>query len=192
MNVSLQLNLIGSVMVAIIFREPETQNFKYNLQGSYRMFYVLPTFSQDPYIYFKALTGLLFIVAILVIVSRYIKRVYSIALSRRGRYLIVRGERLRHLVAQQGRMTQFYGVVPHNEESGVELSRNFMHKDKYSADLGALYEQRECCFCLENFDEGVDIVQLPCMHFFHQKCVDDWVRNSGPIRKCPICSRVLV
>eukprot|EP00441_Pelagodinium_beii_P033844 CAMPEP_0197639506 /NCGR_PEP_ID=MMETSP1338-20131121/14106_1 /TAXON_ID=43686 ORGANISM="Pelagodinium beii, Strain RCC1491" /NCGR_SAMPLE_ID=MMETSP1338 /ASSEMBLY_ACC=CAM_ASM_000754 /LENGTH=246 /DNA_ID=CAMNT_0043212237 /DNA_START=396 /DNA_END=1136 /DNA_ORIENTATION=+ len=47
-----------------------------------------------------------------------------------------------------------------------------------------------CCFCLEKFHEEDILRILPCGHFFHQACIDDWfaLRCFMP-RSCPLCKR---
>ncbi|KAM9735195.1 LOW QUALITY PROTEIN: E3 ubiquitin-protein ligase ARK2C-like [Menidia menidia] len=42
----------------------------------------------------------------------------------------------------------------------------------------------KCTICLSMLEEGEDVRRLPCMHLFHQGCVDQWLATS---RKCPIC-----
>lgn len=48
----------------------------------------------------------------------------------------------------------------------------------------------ECCLCLERFLDEDMVRVLPCSHFFHQACVDDWfsARSFLP-RTCPLCKR---
>ncbi|KAK1883937.1 E3 ubiquitin-protein ligase RNF165, partial [Dissostichus eleginoides] len=41
----------------------------------------------------------------------------------------------------------------------------------------------KCTICLSMLEDKED-VRLPCMHLFHQGCVDQWLATS---RKCPIC-----
>ncbi|GAQ83870.1 Zinc finger RING-type domain containing protein [Klebsormidium nitens] len=41
-----------------------------------------------------------------------------------------------------------------------------------------------CTICLDTPEEGDVIKRLPCMHIFHQKCIDDWLQRQ-PL--CPIC-----
>uniref|UniRef100_A0A8C4QSW5 RING-type E3 ubiquitin transferase n=1 Tax=Eptatretus burgeri TaxID=7764 RepID=A0A8C4QSW5_EPTBU len=50
---------------------------------------------------------------------------------------------------------------------------------------GAEREDSEhCTICLSALDEGDDVRRLPCMHLFHQGCVDQWLTTN---KKCPIC-----
>uniref|UniRef100_A0AAY3ZYR6 RING-type E3 ubiquitin transferase n=1 Tax=Denticeps clupeoides TaxID=299321 RepID=A0AAY3ZYR6_9TELE len=42
----------------------------------------------------------------------------------------------------------------------------------------------KCTICLSILEDGEDVRRLPCMHLFHQLCVDQWLSSN---RKCPIC-----
>ncbi|KAK9833098.1 hypothetical protein WJX74_007137 [Apatococcus lobatus] len=44
----------------------------------------------------------------------------------------------------------------------------------------------KCPICLENFDRGVTLRDLPCGHHFHQECLDQWLQQKAT---CPICQR---
>uniref|UniRef100_A0A6T1A1F9 RING-type domain-containing protein n=1 Tax=Alexandrium monilatum TaxID=311494 RepID=A0A6T1A1F9_9DINO len=44
--------------------------------------------------------------------------------------------------------------------------------------------QRECCFCLEEYDGSTPIVRTPCQHFMHRECLARWLQTS---HFCPIC-----
>lgn len=48
----------------------------------------------------------------------------------------------------------------------------------------------ECAVCLSSFEEGDDIRQLPCCHFFHRVCVDKWLDHQQTT--CPLCRASLV
>lgn len=45
-------------------------------------------------------------------------------------------------------------------------------------------EDAECCICLAQYDDGVELRQLPCMHHFHCTCIDKWLRTKPT---CPLC-----
>ncbi|KAI6057788.1 RING finger protein 165 [Aix galericulata] len=42
----------------------------------------------------------------------------------------------------------------------------------------------KCTICLSILEDAEDVRRLPCMHLFHQVCVDQWLATS---KKCPIC-----
>ncbi|XP_040198713.1 E3 ubiquitin-protein ligase Arkadia isoform X6 [Rana temporaria] len=44
--------------------------------------------------------------------------------------------------------------------------------------------EEKCTICLSMLEEGEDVRRLPCMHLFHQVCVDQWLITN---KKCPIC-----
>ena len=43
-----------------------------------------------------------------------------------------------------------------------------------------------CGICLDNYGKGNEIVQLPCLHFFHDKCIAAWFKVNN---SCPICRK---
>lgn len=45
-------------------------------------------------------------------------------------------------------------------------------------------DENECTICMEDFEEGEHIRYLPCMHFYHQACIDSWLMRSFT---CPRC-----
>ncbi|XP_041073807.1 E3 ubiquitin-protein ligase Arkadia-like isoform X2 [Polyodon spathula] len=56
---------------------------------------------------------------------------------------------------------------------------------KQDDDEGAEEDTEEkCTICLSMLEEGEDVRRLPCMHLFHQLCVDQWLTTN---KKCPIC-----
>jgi len=47
-----------------------------------------------------------------------------------------------------------------------------------------LGEQNKCLICLDEFNDGDDVKTLPCLHIYHQKCVERWL---GTDNSCPVC-----
>ena len=43
---------------------------------------------------------------------------------------------------------------------------------------------KKCIICLDNFSIGEEILTLPCFHFFHCKCISDWLNKK---KICPVC-----
>lgn len=44
--------------------------------------------------------------------------------------------------------------------------------------------QKECCFCLEEYEGSTAIVRTPCRHIMHRECLAKWLQTS---HFCPIC-----
>merc|ERR1712129_120503 len=42
----------------------------------------------------------------------------------------------------------------------------------------------ECELCLEEYQEGDELLRLPCAHRFHSKCLEPWLQRSYT---CPLC-----
>ena len=45
-------------------------------------------------------------------------------------------------------------------------------------------EKKNCVICLEDFRNGENVINLPCIHLFHKNCINDWLKNQN---SCPIC-----
>jgi len=45
-----------------------------------------------------------------------------------------------------------------------------------------------CCICLTEMEDGCEIKKLPCSHFYHPECIDQWliVNKTCPVDKKPI------
>mmetsp|Transcript_23910 Transcript_23910/g.40915 ORF Transcript_23910/g.40915 Transcript_23910/m.40915 type:complete len:259 (-) Transcript_23910:361-1137(-) len=50
---------------------------------------------------------------------------------------------------------------------------------------GGDLESNQCQICLDEFTHGDRLRGLPCAHFFHACCVDEWLR--GKSSTCPTC-----
>ena len=42
-----------------------------------------------------------------------------------------------------------------------------------------------CAVCVDEFAEGTNIKVLPCGHFYHVDCIDEWLCNHSSL--CPLC-----
>jgi hypothetical protein len=42
-----------------------------------------------------------------------------------------------------------------------------------------------CSICLCEYEEGDDVVKLPCGHLYHDDCISSWTSNHV---KCPLCN----
>uniref|UniRef100_A0A8C2KJ22 RING-type E3 ubiquitin transferase n=1 Tax=Cyprinus carpio TaxID=7962 RepID=A0A8C2KJ22_CYPCA len=69
-------------------------------------------------------------------------------------------------------------TFPHKYKKRKPLDLKFCESEEES-DV-----DEKCTICLSMLEDGEDVRRLPCMHLFHQVCVDQWLATS---RKCPIC-----
>ena len=51
------------------------------------------------------------------------------------------------------------------------------------------YSDKECTICLEDFNENEKIYGLKCNHYYHKKCIDDWLKKH---QTCPLCRLNLI
>lgn len=51
---------------------------------------------------------------------------------------------------------------------------------------GGMEEALQCMVCMEDFVVGDKLRTLPCLHRYHQSCIDEWLCRSP---ECPICKR---
>jgi hypothetical protein len=42
----------------------------------------------------------------------------------------------------------------------------------------------QCMICLSDFEQDEEIRRLPCAHFYHSGCIDEWLRRCTD---CPLC-----
>ena len=49
-------------------------------------------------------------------------------------------------------------------------------------------EGLECVICMEEYKETDEVIELPCneKHFFHSKCITDWLNSNN---SCPLCKK---
>ena len=51
------------------------------------------------------------------------------------------------------------------------------------------YKYKACCICLRDYRNGDKIRKLNCNHYFHQKCIDPWVKKNI---QCPLCKQSVI
>ncbi|MDV3193989.1 MAG: RING finger domain-containing protein [Sweet potato little leaf phytoplasma] len=71
-----------------------------------------------------------------------------------------------------------YGMVPTNRRAMEEMVKRVKCED--------IEDDQSCVICLEKIEreEKIGILQMPCLHLFHENCINKWLRNS---HYCPIC-----
>ncbi|XP_048471943.1 E3 ubiquitin-protein ligase Arkadia isoform X1 [Rhincodon typus] len=75
-------------------------------------------------------------------------------------------------------------TYPHKYKKAItDLQRKLQYKQEEESGIEDDTEEK-CTICLSILEEGEDVRRLPCMHLFHQVCVDQWLTTN---KKCPIC-----
>jgi len=49
---------------------------------------------------------------------------------------------------------------------------------------GSPGDSNECTICLQEYEDGEVLKRLPCLHRFHEGCIDRWLLQS---KYCPVC-----
>ena len=71
----------------------------------------------------------------------------------------------------------------HQADSGPHCIATLPVGTVGAAQLG----QGECEICYEPYELGQQFRMLPCMHRYHQGCIDPWLlQKSNPL--CPVCN----
>ncbi|CAO3695227.1 unnamed protein product [Umbelopsis ramanniana] len=46
-----------------------------------------------------------------------------------------------------------------------------------------------CPICLDQYEDGSSKIRvLPCSHYFHQECIDNWLLRENTTTNCPCCN----
>ncbi|KAL9365027.1 hypothetical protein Peur_042900 [Populus x canadensis] len=53
-----------------------------------------------------------------------------------------------------------------------------------SVEIGEDNKDGECAICLEEWEPGAVVKEMPCKHRFHGNCVEKWLKIHG---NCPVC-----
>lgn len=78
----------------------------------------------------------------------------------------------------------------------ISLSRetsqvtNYENEDEEMGGMAAVEveEDEMCPICIQSYSNHDEVRTLPCKHFFHSNCVDEWLERSS---SCPICATEL-
>ena len=47
-------------------------------------------------------------------------------------------------------------------------------------------DKKRCTICLDNFQKFDNIINLSCLHMFHENCINKWLNENN---FCPICKK---
>ena len=66
------------------------------------------------------------------------------------------------------------------------LSNNELNRIKVSKYVAGK-KKEQCLICLSEFKDKEEIRNLYCNHFFHRKCIDNWLKIN---KTCPLCKEI--
>ena len=79
---------------------------------------------------------------------------------------------------------RLYNIKNKDISSKMNLPKSVYHTYQYT-NKNVL---NICVICLGEFFIGEEVMTLPCFHFFHTKCINEWYKYG---KKCPICNTAL-
>ncbi|CAF3372628.1 unnamed protein product [Rotaria sp. Silwood1] len=61
---------------------------------------------------------------------------------------------------------------------------NTLPTEKFRHSANTTAEENQCSICWDNFEPNQTLRRLPCLHRYHQSCIDNWLKTSS---LCPVC-----
>lgn len=62
------------------------------------------------------------------------------------------------------------------------------HAKTEELEEGSEVNNTVCTVCCDEFEAEEEVRALPCLHFYHRECIDQWLMYH---RQCPICKHVV-
>ncbi|GFH55435.1 E3 ubiquitin-protein ligase Arkadia [Chaetoceros tenuissimus] len=82
------------------------------------------------------------------------------------------------------RLLEIFGDGSENRSTDPEVIRSLPSSTIVDVEKEVPKDRRQCCICLDEFENGQKRKTLQCLHGFHEECIDKWLKGS---RNCPIC-----
>ena len=82
------------------------------------------------------------------------------------------------------RLLEMFGDGSENRSTDPEIIRSLPSSTIVDVEKEVPKDRRQCCICLDEFENGQKRKTLQCLHGFHEECIDKWLKGS---RNCPIC-----
>jgi len=119
-----------------------------------------------------------------------LQRVRELALEVRHRVNGFSGNQQRHLNPDgmsYEQLLEEFGDGSENKKGASRAKIDALPTTKIgrSQDLRKL---EKCSICIEEFQKGQRMKTLPCLHVFHDACIDKWLTFNAT---CPICKHVI-
>lgn len=136
--------------------------FEYNDKRSYLGYALLGSMIYYYILYFFKITVLLALLAIFKLCSPCRPQIYSLII-----YL--------------------FNFAPEVQNGLPEADLEKIKCIRYTEELGL--NDNCCAICLDDYEEGNIISELPCKHYFHKDCSDKWLVIN---KSCSVCRRDVI
>eukprot|EP00123_Amoebidium_parasiticum_P005174 comp16414_c1_seq1/m.14326 comp16414_c1_seq1/g.14326 ORF comp16414_c1_seq1/g.14326 comp16414_c1_seq1/m.14326 type:complete len:475 (-) comp16414_c1_seq1:502-1926(-) len=99
--------------------------------------------------------------------------------------------KIRQLRWERAQRERALGEITRNKEAMRELKTKMYKKPTLDSNPDAPDETfcSGCAVCLEEFETGESVRELPCHHVFHTACIDPWLEKKAT---CPNCKYNIV
>lgn len=81
----------------------------------------------------------------------------------------------------------YYGTEQPQSHGPDDYRRRRKSVSNFTEQVNRTLDTSEVCvICLNDVISTQSMKILPCLHKFHKKCIDEWIRNDYQ-KSCPIC-----
>ena len=71
-----------------------------------------------------------------------------------------------------------------NDNNSTTVRRTSSRNNITDNNSNSNSDKRNCSICLAPYEVGDNIRTIPCLHYFHQDCIDPWLKSNS---SCPVC-----
>lgn len=73
------------------------------------------------------------------------------------------------------------------EDVKITISQEDFDKLKHYQYDKDVHVSNECYICMDAYEQGCELVEIPCNHYFHKDCIQKWLTTEKVT--CPVCRK---